>query len=239
MTDKNTSASASGINSFQGIKACVFDAYGTLFDVHSAVSALQDTVGPEYARLSESWRQRQLQYTWLYSLMSEHRNFWELTGDALRVSLREQKLDAEKLYDPLMQAYLELSAFDEVAGVLELLKKAGFETAILTNGSPDMIASAVNNSGIGSCIDHQLSVESVGIFKPDKRVYQLAVDSLKVPAESIAFMSSNAWDACGAAHFGFNVAWVNRYSQPSEALPGSPAAMLSDLSELPALLGIC
>ena len=138
-----------------------------------------------------------------------------------------------------MQAYLELSAFNEVAGVLELLKKADMKTAILTNGSPDMIASAVDNSAIGQWIDHQLSVESVGIFKPDKRVYQLAVDKLDVPAESIAFMSSNAWDASGAAHFGFNVAWINRYSQPSEALPGSPAAMLPSLSELPALLGIC
>jgi len=239
MTEDNTRDPAPGAGAFQGIRACVFDAYGTLFDVHSAVGALRDAVGPEYARLSESWRQRQLQYTWLYSLMAEHRNFWDLTGDALRVSLREHRLDADRLYEPLMQAYLELSAFNEVAGVLELLKKADMKTAILTNGSPDMIASAVDNSAIGQWIDHQLSVESVGIFKPDKRVYQLAVDKLDVPAESIAFMSSNAWDASGAAHFGFNVAWINRYSQPSEALPGSPAAMLPSLSELPALLGIC
>ena len=228
-----------GRSRFEGINACVFDAYGTLFDVHSAVGALKRIVGPEHARLSEAWRRRQLEYTWLHSLMAEHRSFWDLTGDALRVSLREARLDADTLFEPLMKAYLELAAFSEVPAVLALLKKAGMQTAILTNGSPSMIAAAVDNSGIGQWMDHQLSVESVRVFKPDARVYQLAVDSLDVPAEAIAFMSSNAWDAAGAAHFGFNVAWVNRYGQPSEALPGTPAAMLSTLSELPELLGIC
>lgn len=226
-------------SSFQNIQACVFDAYGTLFDVGSAVASLQHKVGPQYGDVSAAWRVRQLEYTWLRSLMKSHIDFWNLTSDALSVTLREFSIEDSTLHAELMQAYLKLSPFDEVSGVLHRLKQAGMRTAILTNGSPTMIEAAVNNAGIQTVIDHQLSVESVGVFKPDARVYQLAVDSLGISAENIAFMSSNAWDAAGAAHFGFNVAWVNRYSQPSEALPGTPSAMLTDLSELPGLLGIC
>lgn len=229
----------SGQSAFDNTRACVFDAYGTLFDVHSAVGAMQEEIGPDYAQLSAAWRRRQLEYTWLHSLMAKHRDFWQLTSDALRVSLRELKLENKGLHERLMQAYLQLSAFEEVPTVLEMLRKADIKTAILTNGTPAMIEAAVRHSGIEQWIDQQISVEAVGIYKPDARVYQLAVDSLGVPAGQIAFMSSNAWDASGAAHFGFNVAWVNRYSQPSEALPGTPAAMLSTLSELPAMLGFC
>ena len=225
--------------SFQNIEACVFDAYGTLFDVNSAVSSLQDKVGPQYGEVSAAWRVRQLEYTWLRSLMKSHIDFWKLTADALSVTLREFAIEDLSLHEELMQAYLRLSPFNEVSSVLHRLKQANMRTAILTNGSPLMIESAVGNAGIQTLIDHQLSVETVGVFKPDARVYQLAVDSLGISSNNIAFMSSNAWDAAGAAHFGFNVAWVNRYSQPSEALPGTPSAMLSDLSELPGLLGIC
>jgi len=196
-------------------------------------------VGPRYGEISAAWRVRQLQYTWLRSLMQSHKNFWELTSDALAVTLREFSIDSVELHEELMQAYLRLSAFGEVSSVLDQLKQAGMKTAILTNGSPKMINAAVQNAQIDSLIDEQLSVESVGVFKPDARVYQLAVDTLNVPASNIAFLSSNGWDASGAAHFGFKVAWVNRYAQPSEALPGVPSAMLSDLSELPPLLGIC
>jgi 2-haloacid dehalogenase len=224
---------------FQDIQACVFDAYGTLFDVSSAVASLQDKIGPRYAEVSAAWRVRQLEYTWLRSLMKSHIDFWHLTADALSVTLREFSITDPTVHGELMQAYLRLSPFEEVTGVLHSLKQAGMRTAILTNGSPSMIEAAVENAGIQTVIDHQLSVEAVGVFKPDARVYQLAVDSLGMPAKNIAFLSSNAWDAAGAAHFGFNVAWVNRYSQPSEALPGTPSAMLSDLSELPGLLGIC
>ena len=226
-------------SSFQNIEACVFDAYGTLFDVSSAVASLQGKVGPQYGEISAAWRVRQLEYTWLRSLMKSHIDFWDLTADALSVTLREYSIEDSTLHDELMQAYLRLNPFEEVSSVLHRLKQAGMRTAILTNGSPKMIESAVANAGIRSLIDHQLSVESVGVFKPDARVYQLAVDSLGISAQNIAFLSSNAWDAAGAAHFGFNVAWVNRYAQPSEALPGTPSAMLSDLSELPGLLGIC
>jgi len=226
-------------SAFSDIDACVFDAYGTLFDVHSAVAAFAEKIGPSHSQLSALWRTRQLEYTWLRSLMKSHIDFWQLTDDALRVSMHECDLHDEQLHQNLLQAYLSLSAFSEVASVLQLLKRAQFKTAILTNGSPMMIESAVKNADIGSWIDYQLSVEEVGVFKPDARVYQLAVDSLGIPSQQIAFLSSNAWDAAGAAHFGFNVAWVNRYSQPSEALPGTPDAMLATLAELPALLGVC
>ncbi|MFK7893582.1 MAG: haloacid dehalogenase type II [Granulosicoccus sp.] len=224
---------------FQGIEACVFDAYGTLFDVHSAVAVAGKALAPHASAVSQAWRRRQLEYTWLRSLMREHADFWKITSDALSVSLREFGLESTQIHQDLMQAYLKLSPFTEVSRVLQLLKRAGLKTAILTNGSPSMIEAAVENAAIGEWIDYQLSVETVGIFKPDPRVYQLAVDSLSVSADKIAFQSSNAWDAAGAANFGFSVAWVNRYAQASEALPGTPAAMISTLDELPGLLGIC
>lgn len=227
------------VTSFQNTQACVFDAYGTLFDVNSAVSQLRERVGPQYGEISAAWRVRQLEYTWLRSLMKSHIDFWHLTSDALAVTLRMFSIDDPKLHEDLMQAYLSLSAFSEVPGVLYQLKQAGMQTAILTNGSPEMIKSAVSHANIDKIVDRQLSVESVGVFKPDARVYQLAVDELNVAADNITFLSSNAWDAAGAAHFGFKVAWVNRYGQASEALPGTPSAMLSDLTELPSLLGIC
>ena len=184
--------------SFQNIQACVFDAYGTLFDVNSAVAGLKEKVGPQYGEVSAAWRVRQLQYTWLRSLMQSHKDFWDLTSDALAVTFREFSIDNAELHEELMQAYLRLSSFSEVTSVLSQLKQAGMKTAILTNGSPQMISAAVENAQIDSLIDEQLSVESVGIFKPDPRVYQLAVDALNVPAGNIAFLSSNGWDASGA-----------------------------------------
>ena len=222
-----------------GIEACVFDAYGTLFDVHSAVGGLQNDVGPRHAELSMLWRTKQLEYTWLRSLMGAHVDFWQLTGEALHYAMDATQITDAALHEKLMQAYLSLDAFPEVHAVLSLLKKSGIPTAILTNGSPMMIEAAVNSAGLNDVITHQLSIESVGIYKPDPRVYQLAVDTLKVPSEKISFQSSNAWDAAGAAHFGMQAAWVNRYSQPAERLPGKPAAVISDLDGLLGVIGLC
>ncbi len=224
---------------FSGIEACVFDAYGTLFDVHSAVAGLRDSIGPKHAELSATWRTKQLEYTWLRSLMVEHIDFWQLTGDALAVAMATTNIDNKTLHEKLMQAYLTLDAFAEVQHVLTLLHRARMPTAILTNGSPMMIAAAVRSAGLEGLIDHQLSVESVGIYKPDSRVYQLAVDTFNVPANAISFQSSNAWDAAAAANFGFQVAWVNRYSQPAERLPGKPDAVIEDLHGLLSLVGVC
>lgn len=220
------------------VGACVFDAYGTLLDVHSAVRRHADRIGPRHAELSAEWRRRQLEYTWLHSLMREHRDFEQLTKEALAVSLAALNLD-QSLSADLMLAYRELDAFPEVGRVLSVLGKAGMQRAILSNGTPSMLEDGVRNAGISELVDQLLSAETVGIYKPDPQVYQLAVCRLGVPAKRIVFMSSNAWDAAGAAHFGFRVVWVNRYAQVPEALPGKPVRTLSSLDSLPSLLGIC
>jgi len=219
------------------IGACVFDAYGTLFDVHSAVGALRPRLEPKADAVSAAWRDKQVQYTWLRSLMGRHEDFWQVTGEALDYALEQQGVDDGELREALLQAYLKLSPYPEVPATLAALREQGLKLAILSNGSPAMLEAAVNNAALGKAFDAVLSVESVGIYKPDPRVYQLAVDELGVARERIAFMSSNAWDAAGAASFGFRVVWVNRFGQPRERLPGEPAAQLTDLAGLPALLG--
>jgi len=221
------------------IKACVFDAYGTLFDVHSAVSGLSGDIGPKYAELSMIWRTKQLEYTWLRSLMGSHVDFWQITGDALSYAMDAMQIKDDALHEKLMQAYLSLDAFPEVYDVLALLKQAGIPAAILTNGSPHMISAAVSSAGLDDLVTHQLSVEEVGIFKPSASVYQMASDTLGVAANQICFQSSNAWDVAGAAHFGFHVAWVNRYGQPAERLPGKPDAIINDLDGLLGIIGLC
>ena len=225
---------------FSDIGACVFDAYGTLFDVHSAAARYRDELGDKADAVSQTWRDKQLQYTWLRSLMGRrhHIDFWQLTGDALDFALETHGFDDTALREKLIACYLELDAYGEVKEVLTRLKEAGLKTAILSNGSPDMLAAGVNNSGIDQLLDAVISVEDAGIFKPDPSVYQLAVDRLDVAPERISFQSSNAWDANGAAAFGFRVAWVNRFGQRPERLPGPADAMLETLSELPPLLGL-
>ncbi len=222
-----------------GIKACVFDAYGTLFDVHSAVSGLSTDIGPKHAELSMLWRTKQLEYTWLRSLMKTHVDFWQVTGDALHYAMDAMHIKDDELHEKLMQAYLSLDAFPEVHDVLTLLKQSGIPAAILTNGSPDMIAAAVSSAGLDDLITHQFSIEQVGIYKPCPSVYQMAADQLSVKPDEICFQSSNAWDVAGAAHFGFHVAWVNRYGQPAERLPGQPDAVINDLEGLLGVIGLC
>lgn len=217
---------------FSGIKACVFDAYGTLFDVHSAVGRHESRIGEQAGGVSDLWRTKQLQYTWLRSLMGRHVDFWRLTGDALDYALEAHGIDDAPLRDDLMSAYMGLDAYPEVRETLQRLKQAGLKTAILSNGSPGMLESAVDNAGIGDLIDKNLSVEEVGIYKPDPRVYQLAVDRLGVSSEQISFQSSNAWDAVGAATFGFHVAWVNRFGQARERLTADPEAEIRTLDQL-------
>lgn len=224
--------------SISGIKACVFDAYGTLFDVHSAVGKHRQRLGDVADPVSIMWRTKQLEYTWLRSLMADYTEFWQITGDALDYALETNNIDDTALREDLMQAYLQLEAYPEVHSTLQALRSAGISCSILTNGSPDMIAAAVDSAGLSDVIDHSFSVQSVGIFKPDARVYQLAVDGVGVSAAEICFQSSNSWDAVGAAHFGFNVAWINRFGQRRERLPAQPTVELNDLSQLPAVIGI-
>lgn len=226
----------SQINTIEGIKACVFDAYGTLFDVHSAVGKYRNTLKDAADSVSLLWRTKQLEYTWLRSLMGEHADFWKVTQDALDYAFDKHSLNDPVLRQELMDAYLNLDCYPEVPEVLATLKKRGYLIAILSNGTPKMLESAVINSKIDELIDHIYSVEQVGIFKPDPRVYSIAVDGLGVKPEEIIFQSSNAWDAAGAAYFGFRVAWVNRFGQSHERLPGTPDIEIQSLTDLPKYL---
>ncbi|MEP3112336.1 haloacid dehalogenase type II [Nisaea sp.] len=227
--------------SFAGIKACVFDAYGTLFDVHSAVAQCRSQFpdpDKQADKTSEIWRTKQLQYTWLRALQNRHLDFWQVTGDALDFSLESVlgNLGPAGLRDALLNSYLTLDAYPEVLGVLQNLRDRGLKTAILSNGSPDMLERVCEKSGVGDLMDAILSVEDVGIYKPHPSVYQLAVDRLGIHADHISFQSSNAWDATAASAFGFKVAWINRFSQAPERLPGKPDAEIRTLDELPPLL---
>ncbi|MFM7690025.1 MAG: haloacid dehalogenase type II [Alphaproteobacteria bacterium] len=220
-----------------GIRACVFDAYGTLFDFASAAAGCSDVLGDKASPLTALWRDKQLQYSWLRGLQGRYVSFWQVTGDALDFALETLCLPAEgPLRERLMDLYRTLGTFPEVPGVLRALREAGFATAILSNGAPDMLASAVEGAGLVGAFDTVISVDEVGSFKPDRRVYQRVVDRLGVPAEAIAFQSSNAWDAHAASAFGMRVVWCNRYGQRRERLPGAPDHEIRSLAELPALL---
>jgi 2-haloacid dehalogenase len=220
-----------------GIKACVFDAYGTLFDVHSAVARLRPRIGERADALSQLWRSKQLEYTWLRAVMGRHADFWQVTGDALDYALARTGVD-RAMREPLMQAYLALDAYPDVPDMLHRLRAGGLRTSILSNGAPRMLAAAATSAGIAELFDAILSVEEVGIFKPHPKVYQLAIDRLAVPPHQIAFQSSNAWDVCGAAACGLRAVWINRIGMPPERLPGAAEHELRDLSGLPALLGL-
>jgi 2-haloacid dehalogenase len=218
-----------------GIRACVFDAYGTLFDVASAAQRCADALGDRALQLAALWRDKQLQYSWLRAVQGRHADFWQVTGDALDFTLEALGLADPSLRERLMQLYLTLDAYPEVPAVLDQLRDAGFATAILSNGSPAMLAAAVDHAALAALFDHVLSVEEVGVFKPHPRVYQLAVDRLAVPAQQIAFISSNGWDAWAASAFGMHAVWCNRQSLTRERLPGAPDQEIHSLAELPAL----
>ena len=218
------------------IGACVFDAYGTLFDVAAAAARCRDDLGDKAGPLAVLWRTKQLEYTWLRSLMDEYVDFWQVTGDGLDYAMATLGIGGD-LRPRLMDLYMRLDAYGEVKDVLGGLKAAGIKTAILSNGAPAMLEAAAKNAGIDDLLDDVVSVDSIGIYKPHPRVYQLAVDGLDVAAGRICFMSSNAWDVAGAANFGFRVVWVNRFGQQRERLPGAYEHEISTLAELPALLG--
>lgn len=220
------------------IKACVFDAYGTLLDFNAAVRRCADEIGDDAAQLSDIWRQKQLQYTWLRSLMGTHADFWQVTGEALDFALAAIKIENQELREKLMALYRKLDAFPDASETLCRLKAGGMRTAILSNGSPDMLEAAVHANKLENSLDYVQSVEEVGVFKPDPRVYQLSVDRLSVAPNEICFMSSNSWDVAGAAAFGFKVIWINRYNQPMEHLPGKPDLTLETLTPLPEMFGL-
>ena len=224
---------------FTDIGACVFDAYGTLFDVHSAVGRGGEALGEKADAVSALWRQKQLEYTWLRSLMPAHADFWEVTGNALDYALEAHGIDDGALRDRLMDLYLSLSAYPDVTDCLTRLRQGGMKTAILSNGNPRMLKSAVRSAGIADRLDAVISIEEAGVYKPSPKVYQLAVDRLGVPASGICFVSNNAWDSHAGANFGYSVARLNRFGQPAEKLPGTPKAFMTSLAELAPLLGLC
>ena len=220
------------------IGACVFDAYGTLFDVAAAAERCRTALGEKADALAALWREKQLQYTWLRGLMGEHAEFWQVTGDALDYAMGALSLEDRDLRARLMDLYLRLDAYPEVKGVLVRLKDAGIKTAILSNGSPTMLEAAVESAGIADSLDAVLSVEEVGVFKPHPDVYRLGVERIGLPAAEMAFQSANAWDAAAAAHFGYRVVWINRFGQPRERIPGDPAAEIDTLDGLAGILGL-
>lgn len=219
-----------------GIKACVFDAYGTLFDFASAAARCQDVPDQKLGALTTLWRERQLQYTWLRSLEGSYADFWQVTGDALAFALDSLDIASPELQRKLMDLYLTPAPFPEVPSVLAQLRKAGFRTAILSNGSATMLDSAVRAAGLSDLFDAVLSVDAVKVFKPHPRVYAYGLEKLGLRADEVSFQSSNAWDAYGASNFGLRVVWCNRYGHRPERLPGAPDREIRDLSELPELL---
>lgn len=219
-----------------GIRACVFDAYGTLFDVNSAAAREREALGDQWQPLAELWRAKQLQYTWLRSLANRHADFWQVTGDALDFAMTSLKLDNPALRDRLMQLYLHLDAYPEVAETLTRLRTAGMKLAILSNGSPRMLSSAVADAGIAPLLDAVLSVEDAGTYKPQPAVYQLAVDRLQFKPDEICFVSSNGWDAFSAKAFGFSVVWCNRLGQVPERIPTMPDGEILTLSAMPEMV---
>jgi len=224
------------------VTTCIFDAYGTLFDVAAAARAAASEPGREgFARhwpaIAEKWRLKQLQYTWLRAVMGEHIGFWQVTQDGLDWALEAEGLqDDAELRERLLQLYWELDAFPEVPGMLDALKAQGKATAILSNGAPDMLDAAVASAGIGDRLDDVLSVESVGIYKPARVVYDLVGQRFGCTPEEVMFVSSNGWDVCAAAGYGFRTVWVNRADDPVDRLPAAPETQLADLSGLPDLV---
>ncbi|WP_170578389.1 haloacid dehalogenase type II [Ruegeria arenilitoris] len=226
------------------ITTCVFDAYGTLFDVAAAARQAASEPGFEklqqkWPELANHWRLKQLQYTWLRAITDAHSDFWDVTQDGLDWALDATGLEGDPtLRQRLLDLYWELQAYPEVPQMLTALKEGGLNTAILSNGSPPMLDGAVQSAGIGGVLDDVLSVESVGVFKPHSSVYDLVQQRFDCARDEVLFVSSNGWDAAGASGYGFVTAWVNRADEPMDRLPWTPAHVLSDLTTIPQLAGV-
>ena len=221
-----------------GTEICVFDAYGTLYDFNSAVARHRDAIGPKADALSDMWRTKQVQYTWLRNSMSTYSPFWQVTGDALDNCLATFGITDKSVREKLMGAYLALDPFPEVPAMLERLKKAGKRLAIMSNGNPDMLDPMVKASGLADYFEAVISVDDAKVFKVDPMTYELVRKRTGLGADKVCFLSSNCWDAHGAAQFGFKVLWVNRGSVPEDNLPGKIVAQIKDLSHLPSELGV-
>ena len=223
------------------LTTCVFDAYGTLFDVSAAARRAaaepgMEPLGPVWRDLATDWRRKQLEYTWLRAITGHHVDFWQVTMDGLDWAMARQGLSDAAMRARLMALYRALDAYPEVPALLADLKARGLRCAILSNGSPDMLQAAVDHAGIGGALDAVLSVEEAGIYKPARAVYDLVGARFGTDPAEVLFVSSNGWDAAGAAAYGFATVWVNRAGEPEDRLMARPAHVLPDLSSLPELL---
>ncbi len=215
-----------------GKSHAVFDAYGTLFDVHSAVARHADTLGPRAENLSELWRTKQLEYSWVHGLMGRYVGFWDLTERALDFALARHPGIDRACREKLLDAYRELDAYDEVPGVLDRLRGRGIETALFSNGNAAMLERAVASAGLGERLDAVLSVDPVQTFKTAPAAYRMVLDRLATARDDVLFFSSNRWDIAGAAAFGFDAVWVNRKGQPDEYPDQPPRAVVKGLAEV-------
>ena len=215
----------------ENIKACVFDAYGTLFDVNSAASKCKEKLGSKWEGFANAWRTTQLEYTWLRSLMKKHKNFWEITEDSLDHTMETFKIKKE-MRNELLDLYKKLSPYSEVVECLKGIKDKKIKIAILSNGTPNLLKKLVESNNIQNYFDDIMSIESVGIYKPDSKVYELPIKNYRCKPENICFMSSNTWDVSGAGVFGYNAVWVNRLNKVFDKLSYKPKYVINNLEEL-------
>ena len=215
----------------KNIKAIIFDAYGTLFDVNSAAEKCKDQIGDKWEGFANFWRTTQLEYTWLRSLMKRHKDFWKITEDSLDKSMKAFNIDPS-MKDELLNLYKVLSPFKEVPEVLKDLKEKNFKLAILSNGTPDLLNELVKSNNLDNVFDDLFSIEQVGIYKPDSKVYDMPINKYRIEKNEVAFLSANTWDVSGGGNYGFNAIWVNRNKNIFDNLDYKPNAEIKDLSEL-------
>ena len=215
----------------KNIKAIIFDAYGTLFDVNSAAEKCKEKIGSKWENFSNYWRTTQLEYTWLRSLMKKHKDFWKITEDSLNKSMKVFDIDIA-MKNELLELYKVLSLYPEVKETLKLLKNKNYKLAILSNGTPSLLNELVSKNSLEGIFDNIFSIEEVGIFKPDSKVYDIPVKQYKIKKEEIAFLSANTWDVSGGGNYGFNAIWVNRNKSIFDSLDYSPKIQIANLKGL-------
>ena len=215
----------------KNIKAIIFDAYGTLFDVNSAAEKCKDKIGNKWEAFANYWRTTQLEYTWLRSLMKRHKDFWQITEDSLDKSMSVFKID-NSMRDELLNLYKILSPFEEVPEVLKSLKEKNFKLAILSNGTPSLLNELVQSNKLDNLFDDIFSIEEVGVFKPDSKVYDMPIKKYKIEKNEVAFLSANTWDVSGGGNYGYNSIWVNRNNNIFDKLDYSPQNEIKNLNDL-------
>ena len=215
----------------KNIKAIVFDAYGTLFDVNSAAEKCKDKIGDKWEGFAYFWRTTQLEYTWLRSLMKRHKDFWQVTEDSLDKSMKTFSIDSS-MKNELLDLYKKLSPYSEVKGVLSILKEKKYKLAILSNGTPALLNELVKSNNLENIFDDLFSIEEVGIYKPDSKVYDMPIKKYQIKVDEIVFLSANTWDVSGGGNYGYNAIWVNRNKSIFDNLDYKPKNEVSDLTQL-------